>query len=58
MSVQFSALKEVLNISGIVMDDDGTISEEQVEENHKDRNYSGAISVENLEKCLEKAFRE
>jgi bifunctional DNase/RNase len=48
--------KEVLDIAGILMDDDGTITEDQFEENHKSRDYSSVISVENLEKMLNKAI--
>lgn len=48
--------KEVLDIAGILMDDDGTMSEEQYEENHKGRDYSSVISIENLEKMLTKAI--
>jgi bifunctional DNase/RNase len=48
--------KEVLKISGIEIDDDGTITEEQNETNHKERNHSGGVTVENLEKMLEKAL--
>jgi len=49
--------KEVLKISGIEMDEDGTVSETQNETNHKDRDYSGGVTVENLEKMLEKAIQ-
>jgi bifunctional DNase/RNase len=49
--------KEVLNISGIEMDEDGTVSETQNETNHKERDYSGGVTVENLEKMLEKAIQ-
>ena len=48
--------KEVVKISGIEMEDDGTITEEQSENNHEDRDYSAGVSVENLEKMLEKAI--
>lgn len=48
--------KEVLKISGIKMEDDYTVSDEQYEENHKDRDYSAGVSVDNLEKMLEKAI--
>lgn len=48
--------KEVLDTAGILMDDDGSISEEQFEENHKSRDYSSVISIENLEKMLTKAI--
>lgn len=48
--------KEVLDIAGILMDDDGTITEDQFEENHKSRDYTSVISVENLEKMLNKAI--
>jgi bifunctional DNase/RNase len=49
--------KEVLDMAAIEMDDDGTMTEDQVEENHKDRSYSSVISVENLEKMLDKAIQ-
>jgi bifunctional DNase/RNase len=48
--------KEVLDIAGILMDDDGSMSEEQHEDNHKKRDYSSIISIENLEKMLDKAI--
>lgn len=44
---------EVLKISGIQMDDDGTITEDI---DGKERDYSGVITVENLEKMKEKAL--
>lgn len=49
--------KEVLDMAGIEMDDDGTMTEDQIEENHKDRSYASVISVENLEKMLDKAIK-
>jgi bifunctional DNase/RNase len=48
--------KEVLDATGILMDDDGGMTEEQYEENHKKRDYSSVISIENLEKMLNKAI--
>ena len=48
--------QEVLKISGIEMDDEGNVTEEQFEENHRDRNYSSIVTVDNLEKMLEKAL--
>jgi bifunctional DNase/RNase len=48
--------KEVLDVAGILMDDDGSMSDEQYEENHKKRDYSSVISIENLEKMLSKAI--
>jgi bifunctional DNase/RNase len=48
--------KEVLKISGIEIDDDGQVSEEQSEANHKERDYSSVVTVENLEKMLQKAL--
>jgi hypothetical protein len=49
--------KEVLDVAGILMDDDGTLTEEQNEENHKEREYTSVISIENLEKMLDKAIQ-
>lgn len=46
--------KEVLDIAGIQMDEDGQVSEDQKQENHRDR--QGATSVENLEKMLDRAI--
>jgi protein-arginine kinase activator protein McsA len=43
-------------MAGIEMDDDGTMTEDQMEENHKDRSYASVISVDNLEKMLNKAI--
>jgi hypothetical protein len=48
--------KEVLKISGIEMNEDGTVDNDQDEINHKDRDYSGGVTVENLEKMLDKAL--
>lgn len=48
--------KEVLDVAGILMEDDGSMSDEQQEENHKKRDYSSIISIENLEKMLNKAI--
>ena len=48
--------KEVLKISGIEIDEDGSVTEEQSEANHKDRDYSAVVTVENLEKMLQKAL--
>jgi len=39
------------------MDDDGSMTEEQFEENHKERDYSSVISIDNLEKMLDKAIQ-
>lgn len=44
----------VMSAAGIEMDDDGQVSDEQQVENRKDR--KSTISVENLEKMLEKAI--
>lgn len=49
--------KEVLKISGIEMDDDGTMNEDQSKTNHRDRDYTSVVTVENLEKMLEKALQ-
>lgn len=46
--------KEVMQIAGIEMEDDGTVNEDQKIENRKERKSN--ISVENLEKMLEKAI--
>jgi len=48
--------KEVLKLYGIEMDDDGSISDEQYESNHRERDYSQGVTVENLEKMLDKAL--
>ena len=47
---------EVLSISGIYMDSDGEVSEEQEAENKQDRDYKSVLSVENLQNMLEKAI--
>jgi bifunctional DNase/RNase len=47
---------EVINILGFEMNDDGTISDEQYERNHMDRDYSGGATLENLENMLQKAL--
>ena len=46
--------EQVLQISGIEMDDDGHITEEQHIENHRERKSS--VSVDNLERMLEQAI--
>jgi protein-arginine kinase activator protein McsA len=38
------------------MDDEGNITDEQDETNHQERDYSGGVSVENLEQMLQKAI--
>jgi bifunctional DNase/RNase len=48
--------KEVIKLSGIEIDDDGSVSEEQSEANHKERDYSAVVTVENLERMLQKAL--
>jgi hypothetical protein len=48
--------KEVLKISGIEMEENGTVSHEQDETNHQERDYSAGVTVENLEKMLDKAL--
>ena len=48
--------QEVLDISGIKMSDDGSISEEQEEENLRDRGTLTTVPIENLEKMLQKAI--
>lgn len=47
---------DVMNILGFEMNDDGTITEEQYERNHQDREYSGGATIENLQKMLDKAL--
>lgn len=48
--------KEVIKICGIQMEDDGSLTDEQYEDNHKDRDYSGGVTIDNLEKMLQKAL--
>jgi bifunctional DNase/RNase len=48
--------KDVLNISGIEISDDGVMTEEQADRNKKDREYKATPSIENLEKMLNKAI--
>lgn len=48
--------KQVLDVAGIEMDDDGTMTEEQYKENHKGRDFSRVVTVESLEKMLNKAI--
>lgn len=48
--------QEVLDISGIKMDDNGVISDEQEEHNHRDRGAITTVPIENLEKMLQKAI--
>jgi len=46
--------EQVMQVAGIQMDDEGMVTDEQQVENHKER--KSTISVENLEKMLEKAI--
>ena len=48
--------REVLSVSGILMNNDGDVSEEQEEENKKDRDYRSVLSLDNLQKMLDKAL--
>lgn len=50
--------EEVLSISGIRMGENGEVSEDQDIENKKDRDYKSVISVDNLQKMLEKAIED
>ena len=45
----------VMNMAGIYMSDDGEMTDEQKERNHSERETSASVSIENLEKMLEKA---
>jgi len=47
---------EVLSISGIVMNSDGEVTEEQEMENKQDRDYKSVLTVDNLQKMLDKAI--
>lgn len=47
---------EVLSISGINMNPDGEVTEEQDAENKQDRDYKSVLTVENLQKMLDKAI--
>lgn len=48
--------KEVLSVSGIHMSEDGEVTEEQEIENKQDRDYKSIVTVDNLQKMLEKAI--
>jgi len=49
---------EVLKLSGILMDDEGNIDEDQHERNvSQSRDYSSVVSVNDLEKLLDKAIQ-
>jgi uncharacterized protein len=48
--------KEIVLSYGFQMDEDGSISEEQYESNHQDRKVNSGVTVESLEKMLEKAL--
>jgi len=51
------ASKEVLNLSGILMDDEGNIDETQHRKNvSNNRDYKSVLSVSDLEKLLDKAI--
>lgn len=45
----------VMGSAGIYMSDDGEISKENQEKNHSDREITPGVTIENLEKMLEKA---
>jgi bifunctional DNase/RNase len=48
--------REVVRIHGFEMEDDGSITEEQHEKNHRDRDYSQSLTPESLQKMLDKAL--
>lgn len=48
--------QEVLDISGIKMEENGTVTEEQEEINHRERGTLVTVPIENLEKMLQKAI--
>lgn len=48
--------KEVLSISGIFMNSEGEVTEEDENLNKKDRDYKSVVSTENLQKMLDKAI--
>jgi protein-arginine kinase activator protein McsA len=48
--------QDVLVSAGIEMDDDGNITDEQHEKNMSKKEKTSFVSVENLEKMLEKAI--
>ena len=48
--------KEVLSISGIQMNTDGEVTEDQESENKQDRDYKSVLTAENLQKMLDKAI--
>lgn len=45
----------VMDLAGIYMDDNGEITDEQREKNHTERNTKGIVTIDDLEKMLEKA---
>jgi uncharacterized protein len=48
--------KEIVTTYGFEMEDDGSISDDQYESNHQDRKIKSGVTVESLEKMLEKAL--
>lgn len=48
--------KEIVLTYGFEIEEDGSITEEQYENNHQDRKVNGGVTVESLEKMLEKAL--
>lgn len=48
--------KEVLSVSGINMNEDCEVTEEQEIENKQERDYKSIVTVDNLQKMLEKAI--
>ena len=44
-----------MDLAGIYMDDNGEITDEQREKNHTERNTKGIVTIDDLEKMLEKA---
>jgi bifunctional DNase/RNase len=50
------ASSSVLDIAGIHMGEDGIVTDDQKESNHKERNIKDMVTLESLEKMLEKAI--
>lgn len=49
------ASSTVMDMAGIYMTDDGEVTDEQKEKNHTERDTKGIVTIEDLEKMLEKA---
>lgn len=48
--------REIIKLHGFEMEDDGTITDEQYDNNHRDREHTHVVTVESLQNMLDKAL--